>query len=344
MGTTNERIARIIGAGTRAPSVHNTQPWSVQVDDERHLTVRADPSRQLRHCDPEGREMLISCGAFLMNLRVAAAHEGLDAYVQLAPDRRDRWLAARVTLSTLAAPGFFDASLYAAIATRRTARGAAVTRPVDRADRELLRRAVDLEHAGVVFLDPRDAARGHLVSTMRRAEALAVRDQAPLAEDRNWLGVSRERPDGVPVAALGGWTDEPIADPHAALRDEAVGARTFEGNATSAIITTLGDGPCNWLVAGQALERMLLVAATRGIQASVATRVLENPETRTEIEEAFHLESRAQMLLRFRYGTGAPSTPRRDVDDVTGPSPVADVHPHDQSPAGGRQLAGRSRA
>lgn len=331
MRTTNERIARIIGAGTRAPSVHNTQPWSVRVDDERHLTVRADPSRQLRHCDPQGREMLISCGAFLMNLRVAAAHEGLDAYVQLAPDRRDPCLAARVTLNPLAAPGFFDATLYAAIMTRRTARGGTMTRPLDRADKELLRRAVDLEHAGVVFLDARDAARGRLVSTMRRAEAFAVRDRGPLAEERSWLGVSRESRDGVPFAAMGRWFDGPVADPHAVLRDESDGARTFEGDVTSAIITTLGDGPCNWLVAGQALERMLLVAVTRGVQASFATRVLENPETRSEIEEAFHLASRAQMLLRFRYGTGAPFTPRRDVDDVT-------------AGARGRRLAGRSSA
>ncbi|GAB6939075.1 Acg family FMN-binding oxidoreductase [Isoptericola variabilis] len=342
MGTTNERIARIIGAGTRAPSVHNTQPWSVQIHDERHLTVRADPSRQLRHCDPQGREMLISCGAFLMNLRVAAAHEGLDAHFQLAPDRRDPWLAARVTLNPLAAPGFFDASLYAAIMTRRTARGAAAVRPLDPADKELLRRAVDMEHAGVVFLDPRDATRGHLVSTMRRAEALAVRDRAPLAEERSWLGVSRERTDGVPVVAMGGWFDEPIVDAHAVVRDDADGARTFEGNATVAIITTLGDGPCNWLVAGQALERMLLVAATRGIQASFATRVLENPATRSELEDAFHLESRAQLLLRLRYGAGAPFTPRRDVDQVTGPAPVG--YGYAATPARGRQPAERSPA
>ena len=343
MGTTNDRIARIIGAGTRAPSVHNTQPWSVQIDDERHLTVRADPSRQLRRCDPQGREMLISCGAFLMNLRVAAAHEGLDAHVRLAPDRRDPWLAARITLNRLAAPGFFDASLYAAITIRRTARGtAAAGRPLDRAELELLRRAVDIEHAGVVFIDPRDAARGHLVSTMRRAEALAVRDRAPLAEERSWLGVSGERRDGIPVAAMGVWLDEPSTDLHTVLRDEAGGARTFESNATSAIITTIGDGPCNWLVAGQALERLLLVAAARGVQASFATRVLENPETRSALEDAFHLESRAQMLLRLRYGVGAPSTPRRDVDEVTGPALAGDGR--DAIPARGRQPADRRPA
>jgi hypothetical protein len=323
METKDERIARIIGAGIQAPSVHNTQPWSVQVDDDRHLTVRADPSRQLRHCDPQGREMFISCGAFLMNVRVAAAHEGLDAVVQLAPDRSDPLLAARITLGELSAPGFFDAGLFDAIATRRTARGAITHRPLDPADVELLRRAVVLEHAGVAFLARRDAAAGNLVWSMRRAEALAVREGAPLAEDRTWLGVGRGRSDGVPVDAMGGWFQEPVIDPHAPERDEASGARTYESNATSAVITTLGDGPCNWLAAGQALERMLLVGVTRGIQASFATRVLENPDTRAEVERAFHLDARAQMLVRFRYGSGAPFTPRRDIDEVTRPVGIA---------------------
>ena len=323
METKDDRIARIIGAGIQAPSVHNTQPWSVRVDDDRHLTVRAYPSRQLRQSDPQGREMFISCGAFLMNVRVAAAHEGLDAFVQPAPDRSDPLLAARVTLSELRAPGFFDTGLFDAIATRRTGRGAIATRPLDPADIELLRRAVALEHAGVVFLGRRDAAWGRLVSSMRSAEAMAVHDGAPLAEDRTWLGVARDRSDGVPVDAMGAWFQEPVVDPHTTGRDEASGARTFESNATSAVVTTLGDGPCNWLAAGQALERMLLVAATRGIQASFATRVLENPDTRVELERAFHLEAKAQMLVRFRYGSGAPFTPRRDVDDVTTQAPGA---------------------
>ncbi|MFC8597316.1 Acg family FMN-binding oxidoreductase [Isoptericola sp. NPDC057191] len=316
MTTRDERIARIVAAGCRAPSVHNTQPWSVRVEDHGHLTVRADPSRQLDRCDPQGREMFISCGAFLLNLRVGAAHEGLDAHVQLSPDPDDLLLAARVTLDDRGAPSTFDPALFRALTSRRTVRGGAAARPLQSPDVERLRRAVVLEHADVVFLGPHDAARGRLVSAMRRAEALALGDDALLAQDRSWLGVSRDRVDGVPVDAMGGWFRESVVDQHSLDRDVASGARTFETGATSALLTTPQDGPRHWLVVGQALERMLLVATTRGIQASFATRVLENPATRAEVERAFHLDSRAQVLLRFRYGSGAPFTPRREPDDV----------------------------
>ncbi|MFE7408017.1 Acg family FMN-binding oxidoreductase [Isoptericola sp. NPDC057559] len=316
------RIGRIIDAGTRAPSVHNTQPWAVRVHDERHLSLRADPARRLPRTDPQGREMFVSCGAFLLNLRVAAAHEGLDAHARLVPDPDDPMLVARVALGPLTAPGFFDPHLYAAIGARRTARGSRVSTPLDPATVALLGRAVALEQAGLVLVGPRAPAHGALVTAMRRAEAFVVLDGERQEEDRDWLGVPRGGPDGVPADAMGTWFREPVRDVPPAGRDEASGARTFESGATAVIVTTRADGPRDWVVAGQALERMLLVATTRGVQASFATRVLEDPATRAELERACCPESRAQMLLRLGYGTGAPATPRRDLDDVVlGPAP-----------------------
>lgn len=66
-----EEIARLaVAAAIQAPSVHNTQPWWFS-SDERELKVDADAERQLQVADPDGREMLISCGAALFNLRAA---------------------------------------------------------------------------------------------------------------------------------------------------------------------------------------------------------------------------------------------------------------------------------
>ena len=46
----------------RAPSVHNTQPWHFSLDGHL-LHVYANPARRLLVSDPDGREMLVSCGA-----------------------------------------------------------------------------------------------------------------------------------------------------------------------------------------------------------------------------------------------------------------------------------------
>ena len=69
-------MRQLIAAAVAAPSVHNTQPWLFRVDDDAGPPVRRRQSRQLQAQDPDGRALLMSCGAALLNLRLAAEHLG----------------------------------------------------------------------------------------------------------------------------------------------------------------------------------------------------------------------------------------------------------------------------
>ncbi|WP_448522145.1 hypothetical protein [Schleiferia thermophila] len=75
----------LIQKAVRAPSSHNTQPWIFHVA-ESAINLYADRTRALPVNDPDDRELTISCGCALMNLRVAAAAEGLDARLEALPD------------------------------------------------------------------------------------------------------------------------------------------------------------------------------------------------------------------------------------------------------------------
>ena len=57
-----------------APSTHNTQPWRFAVLESEGIALYADYSRRMPVIDPGNRELVISLGAALFNLRVAAAH------------------------------------------------------------------------------------------------------------------------------------------------------------------------------------------------------------------------------------------------------------------------------
>ncbi len=309
------KVARVVRAGIRAPSVLNSQPWAV-VDDGDSLQVRADPARRVADVDPEGREMFVSVGAFLLNLRVAAEHEGLDAEVRLFPDPDDPWFVARLTLGPALSRTSHDPDLYPAIELRRSLRGTGSERAVDPDVLPVLRRAVRAERADLVLVGHPGKDAGPLLSAMRRAEARASQDVGARGADRAWVGVGPDRTDGVPATVLrAGYTD-PILDVHRATRDEASGARTFEGRQHLAVVTTVDDGPRSWVVAGQALERLLLVAASRDVQAAIATRALEDVQARHEIESAYCSGARAQVLLRLAHGWTGPPTPRRGLDDV----------------------------
>jgi len=52
----------VVTAAEWAPSVHNTQPWRFSSSGQ-GIGLYADAERQLRVADPDGWEMMISCGA-----------------------------------------------------------------------------------------------------------------------------------------------------------------------------------------------------------------------------------------------------------------------------------------
>nr|BFE79348.1 hypothetical protein GCM10020093_019490 [Planobispora longispora] len=114
-----------VEAAAWAPSVHNTQPWSFVVSGE-EISVRFDSDRRLAVEDPAGREMLISCGAALFNVRLALGEMGYEPVVRILPDPDRRALLATVRLGSAVAAGAAGEHirlLHAQIERRRTHRG-----------------------------------------------------------------------------------------------------------------------------------------------------------------------------------------------------------------------------
>lgn len=68
-----EELEFLLQYAILAPSGHNTQPWAFKITDE-GIKVYADGSRAMPVLDPADRELLMSVGAAITNLRVAAAH------------------------------------------------------------------------------------------------------------------------------------------------------------------------------------------------------------------------------------------------------------------------------
>jgi hypothetical protein len=81
-----DQAGYLIATAARAPSVHNSQPWLFRRDGSA-MDLFADPHRRLR-VDPDGREMLTSCGAALFGLRLGVRSLGYLPVVELLPDRR----------------------------------------------------------------------------------------------------------------------------------------------------------------------------------------------------------------------------------------------------------------
>jgi hypothetical protein len=79
----------------------------------------------------------------------------------------------------------------------------------------------------------------------------------------------------------------------------------------TAVLITLGDTPTDWLQAGQALNRLLLRAATRWVFASLQSQPVGSPRHRQEVRDLLSLAGHPQLLLQFGPSNTAPATPRR---------------------------------
>src|ERR1044071_4045227 len=95
---TGEEIVRyLVARAVWSPSVHNTQPWRFTVDDGPRLSLYADAGRRLAAADPDGREMLTSCGAALFTIRLALRSLGYVPVTHVLPDPAQPDLVAWVS-------------------------------------------------------------------------------------------------------------------------------------------------------------------------------------------------------------------------------------------------------
>lgn len=83
------------------------------------------------------------------------------------------------------------------------------------------------------------------------------------------------------------------------------------------MLTTREDRRVDWLLAGQALQHVLLHAATLDVSAAFHTQPLELPYLRGAIRRDL-VCGHPQMLMRLGHVTRHPNNRRRPVADVLG--------------------------
>jgi nitroreductase len=323
---------RVVTAATRAPSIHNTQPWRFVARPDR-LDLFYDRARALPVLDPTGRQQVISCGIAAAFAVVALRAEGAAATAELLPDPADQDHLAALTVTGGQEATDADRALAAAIEQRHTVRAAFEPRAVpaellDRLQREaggfgLWMKVVDREEeeTATVFL-------------LSQAEEMEQADPEYLKELESWMRTDPGAVDGVPVEAV------PEGDPRDRpsnwlVRDFVVGTRESHGpfraggdpdapppeveRPTVVLLGTESDDRSAWLRAGQALGQVLLVATAEGLVASPLTQALDWPAARTRLRQRLSLVGYPQMMLRMGY------PPAGLTPSTTGRRPVADV-------------------
>ncbi|MEU5208644.1 nitroreductase [Streptomyces sp. NPDC020742] len=314
-------VKTLVTEAATAPSMHNAQPWRFgYVRHSRTFTLSADLERTMPHADPTTRALHLGCGAALLNLRVAAGYVGHRTSTALLPDPLAPALLATVRLDAPHAPADEPlAGLHPAVRARHTSRFPFSERPVPQQLRAAFTEAAAREGAELAFLGA--AHRETVLDLIVHAEGYNRMDEERDVEQRRWTHArsAPEPADGVPDDAFGPVKRGGAAPTRDFAGREAVPERAyadFERHPQLASLSTAGDGPVDWLRAGQALERVLLCATLEGVAASFATQPLEWPDLRWILRDPVSGTGHVQMILRLGYGPQGPHTPRRPVDEI----------------------------
>jgi nitroreductase len=313
-------LRRAAVRATRAPSIHNTQPWRLTLTPDA-LELHADRSRQLRVLDPRCRQLTISCGCALFNARSALAGSGYHAVVErfLDPGRPD--LLARVRVAGPGQPVDAEmAVLDDSIDVRRTNRREFVDEAVPDAIVATMVAAAEIEGAQVMQIVSSDD-RSTVARLSQLADQVEITDPAYRAELRAWTSADPRRDDGVPAFAVphvdaGADDDVPIRD----FDTHGMGwlpTRTRSSlDQCMLLVGAEQDSPAAWLRTGEAVERMLLEITRRGYAASPLTQVIEVARTNAELRRELRLTMHPHVLLRVGLAPTTPETRRRRLVDV----------------------------
>lgn len=314
----DEKLLFLLRYAVLAPSNHNTQPWLFRIQGH-EVDLIADLNRSLPVTDPENRELIISCGAALNHLRVAARYFGHSSAVEAYPEPEDPDLLARFSLGAPCDTSAEDVLKFAAIEKRHTHRFPFLPETVPQSLLDVLEQTAKAHSAELnPFTD--DETRYQIAEIVSEADRVQWHDKHFRRELASWLIPNQSaRRDGIPGYARGVGNLISEAEPFV--------VRTFdlgEGRAARdrdialhspvlAVLWTAGDSRLDWLHVGVALSDVLLRAQVEDVSASFLNQVIEVPQARARLERLLPAQGRAQLLLRLGFGKESKATPRRAV-------------------------------
>lgn len=313
-GKLSATATEILRLASRAPSGHNTQPWTVRILGNEHWILGVEQARRLPAVDPHSRETLLSLGAFLENLIMAAAHFGFDVQYELLAHT----CAAADILDLQFRPSRPSPQPLDQIRLRRTVRSGLFASEIKSADL----RSIMSSGEGIQYL-PRGSAEAKYLAegTLEANRQQAFRDPAEI-ELADWIRWSQAdatkhrnglTPASMEIEGLAGWYVSHFYNRAAVL------SKSFREKTISQVRDRVGEGG-GWLVlsspdsaiatlveTGRKFERMWLRLRDHNIAIHPMTQMLEEAPWSQQVATNLGIDGPVQFILRIGYLTSYPN-------------------------------------
>lgn len=316
---TDDVIRSAVALASRAPSLHNSQPWR-WVKEHDSLNLFGDPDRVLPSTDAFGRQMIISCGVALNHLQAAFAAAGWDTNVERLPDPSHRLHLAKISFQPSVNISEPEVERADAIARRRTDR-LPFAAPSSWATFEDVLRNVIRDNGSDFDVLP-DDCRPQLAKASEFTASMRRYDSMYQAELQWWSGHSG-LDEGVPSESLVSSAEARrvgVGRRFPTVDTEQRRVEIDTDHAKLLVLTTRNDGQLQLLRCGEALSAVLLECTIEGLATCPLTHLTEIPESREIVRKLLGVTDIPQVIVRVGI---AP----KPADDqiLTSRRPLADV-------------------
>ncbi|MBF0117608.1 MAG: hypothetical protein HQK79_02140 [Desulfobacterales bacterium] len=306
--------SKILYYASLAPSGHNSQPWYVKILSKKDWIICTDPKRRLPSVDPKNREMILSIGAFMENLSIAAASYGFEVNDQIiAKDTFDEEIL-KISLNKI---NPVDYPLER-ITKRMTAKNGYKSKELKNEDVKFLSEPLN-NH---LFYFPRNSEHGKCIEegVIEYFKTQTYRDDAQ-KELAEWLRLTDEEAnlkkdgltlEGMGITGIAGWYVRNFVKPSDFMNDnfrkkgiEKIAKIAGQG-AGWLIITSDGETVTDLINTGRRFERMALIARERMIAIHPMTQYLEEDKGQKIISKNHKDGFSPQFVLRVGYISSYP--------------------------------------
>lgn len=312
---------KIIYPAVLAPSAHNTQPWKFRIANGA-IDVYVDWGRHLRVSDPTLRQLYISVGCAIANMKIAASFWGYEYEVRYFPEGEGRQeaVARMILLNPAGGPRGDMAALYSAISQRRTNRSMYDQKALTDNEREAIMHNGD---STTIFIDDRDKIEqlAH-VSEEGTFHTLSRKDFRE--ELSHWVRNSwTEQHDGMPGYAMGMPAPMSLVAPMmiriVPIHIQEAPKTKKQVETASALIVFVGvDSFHDWVKTGESFEQVWLNATAVGLAAMPVVAAIEAGQAyRGRLQEIAGAAKLPLSMLRIGHAekNNLRATPRRTIDE-----------------------------
>ena len=314
-----DRLRLGVECARLAPTGHNRQAWFFRLGTD-YADLFADTKLSLPVIDPDKRELAMSCGVALFYMRLALRYRGRRDVVEMHPDPLNPDWIARVHLGEPMDAGVEDARMYHAIRRRHTNRLPFFPGAVPEAlPAELI--AAARHEGGWLQIIGDKSVRAVVASLVKDGVHSQSRSATFHQEMDEWSpqmrksdtdGFFHRSPEirellthnGVMTTLNGG---DLLAQKEQVFATQA---------ALLVVIGTTGDVTADWVVAGQTLARVLLLAAASGINATYLNHPIQVSHLRPLLRDAIGMQAHPQLCLAMGYASAVIAAPRRRLEEI----------------------------